>query len=115
TRRPRRCGWLDAVALKYSVDLCGITSVCMTLIDVLSDLDHVKICTAYKHRGKQLDYYRADVDTLAEVEPVYETLPAWRGNCSHCRRFDELPPEAQQYVNRVEQLIGAPIKMISVG
>ena len=115
TRRPRRCGWLDALAVKYSVALCGITHVAMTLIDVLSGLDHVQICTAYKNNGQRLDTFRADMDTLAEVEPVYETLPGWRGNISACRRFEELPKEAQQYVKRVEQLIGAPIKMVSVG
>ncbi|MGB7159636.1 MAG: adenylosuccinate synthase [Tepidisphaeraceae bacterium] len=115
TRRPRRCGWLDVMAVRYSVDLCGITHVALMLLDVLSGLDHVKICTGYKYRGAALDYFRADMDTLAEVEPVYETLPAWRGNISGCRRFDELPKEAQTYVKRVEQLIGAPIKMVSVG
>ncbi len=115
TRRPRRCGWLDAMALKYSVDLCGITAVALTLIDVLSGLDHVKICTGYKHYGTKLPYFRADMDTLAEVEPIYETLPGWRGNISACRHFEELPHEAQQYVKRVEQLIEAPIKMVSVG
>jgi adenylosuccinate synthase len=115
TRRPRRCGWLDAVALKYSVDLCGITTVALTLIDVLSGLDHIQICTGYKYHGTRLPYFRADMDTLAEVEPIYETLPGWRGNLSGCRRFEELPHEAQQYVKRVEQLIAAPIKMVSVG
>ena len=115
TRRPRRCGWLDAMAVKYSVALCGITHVALTLIDVLSGLDHVQICTAYKHRGQRIDTFRADMDTLAEVEPIYETLPGWRGNLSACRRFEDLPKEAQQYVKRVEQLIGAPIKMVSVG
>jgi adenylosuccinate synthase len=115
TRRPRRCGWLDAVALKYSVDLCGITTVALTLIDVLSGLDHIQICTGYKYHGSRLPYFRADMDTLAEVEPIYETLPGWRGNLSGCRRFEELPHEAQQYVKRVEQLIAAPIKMVSVG
>ena len=115
TRRPRRCGWLDALAVRYSVDLCGITAVCMTLIDVLSGLDHVNICVGYKYRGQRIDTFRADMDTLAEVEPIYETLPGWRGNLSGCRRFEELPREAQQYVKRVETLIGAPIKMVSVG
>jgi adenylosuccinate synthase len=115
TRRPRRCGWLDAMAVRYSVALNGITHVAMTLIDVLSGLDHVNICTAYKHRGQRLDSFRADMDTLAEVEPIYETLPGWRGNISGCRRFEELPKEAQQYVKRVETLIGAPIRMVSVG
>jgi adenylosuccinate synthase len=115
TRRPRRCGWLDCMALKYSVELCGITSVCITLLDVLSGLDHVKICTGYKHKGVTLDFFRADMDTLADVEPVYETLPGWRGNISGCHKFEELPREAQSYVKRVEQIIGAPIKIVSVG
>jgi adenylosuccinate synthase len=115
TRRPRRCGWFDAMAVRYSVDLCGVTHVALTLIDVLSGLDHVKICTGYKHRGVTMDYFRADMDTLAEVEPVYESLPGWRGNLTGCRRFEELPKEAQNYVKRIEQLIAAPIKMVSVG
>jgi adenylosuccinate synthase len=87
----------------------------MTLLDVLAGLDHLEICTSYKYRGARLPYFRADMDVLAEVEPVYETLPAWRGNISGCRNFDELPPEARQYVKRIEQLIGVPIKMVSVG
>lgn len=115
TRRPRRCGWLDCMALKYSVELCGITAVCITLLDVLSGLDHVKICTGYKHAGVTLSNFRADMDTLADVEPVYETLPGWRGNISSCRKFEELPREAQTYVKRVEQIIDAPIRMVSVG
>jgi adenylosuccinate synthase len=115
TRRPRRCGWFDAMAVKYAVDLCGITQIAMTLLDVLSGLDHVQICTGYKHRGTRLEYFRADMDILAEVEPIYETLPGWRGNITGARKFEELPREAQQYVKRVEQLVGAPIKMVSVG
>jgi adenylosuccinate synthase len=115
TGRPRRCGWFDAVAVKYSVDLCGITQIALTLIDVLSGLDHVKICTGYKSHGHALDYFRADMEVLAEVEPVYETVPGWRGNLTGCRSFAELPKEAQQYVRRLEQLAGAPIKLVSVG
>jgi adenylosuccinate synthase len=115
TRRPRRCGWFDAVAARYSADLCGVSAVAVTLLDVLSGLDHVQICTAYKYHGSHLPYFRADMDILAEVEPVYETLPGWRGNISGCRKFGELPPEAQQYIKRIEQLIGAAINMISVG
>ncbi len=87
----------------------------MTLLDVLTGLDHVQICTGYKHQGQRLDYFRADMDTLAEVEPIYETLPGWKQDLSACRRFEELPREAQQYVKRLETLIGAPIKMVSVG
>jgi adenylosuccinate synthase len=115
TRRPRRIGWFDALAVRYAVDLCGATHLALTLIDVLSGLDHVKICTGYKHRGLPMDYFRADMDTLAEVEPVYETMPGWRGNLTGCRRFEELPKEAQNYVKRIEQLVGAPIRLVSVG
>ncbi|MGH7178611.1 MAG: adenylosuccinate synthase [Tepidisphaeraceae bacterium] len=115
TRRPRRCGWFDAVAAKYSVELCGITHVVMTLIDVLSGLDHVQICTAYRHNGARLPYFNADAESLSQVQPVYETLPGWRGDLTLARRFGELPREAQQYVKRIEQLIGAPIRIVSVG
>jgi adenylosuccinate synthase len=115
TRRPRRCGWFDAVAVRYSSDLCGVNSVAMTLLDVLSGLDHLQICTSYKYRGTHLPYFRADMGILAEVEPVYETLPGWRGNITGCRNFAELPIEAQQYVKRIEHLIGAPVSMVSVG
>jgi adenylosuccinate synthase len=115
TNRPRRCGWFDAVAARYSADLCGVSSVTITLLDVLSGLDHVKICTSYKYRGSHLPYFRADMAILAEVEPSYETLPGWRGNISGCRNFGELPPEAQQYVKRIEQLLATPVSMVSVG
>ncbi len=115
TRRPRRCGWFDAMAVRYSVDLCGVTAIALTLLDVLSGLDHVQICTGYLCKGARLPYFRADMDTLAEVEPIYETLPGWRGNLTGCRRFEELPKEAQTYVLRLEHLAGAPIKMVSVG
>jgi len=115
TRRPRRCGWFDAMAVRYTVDLQGITAIVLTLLDVLSGLDHIQICTGYTYRGQRLDYFRADMDTLAEVQPIYETMPGWRGNISGCRNFSELPGEAQQYVKRLEQLVGAPIKLVSVG
>ena len=115
TRRPRRCGWFDAVAARYAVDLCGVTHIALTLLDVLSGLDHLQICTGYRYRGSRLEYFRADMDVLGEVEPVYETLPGWNGNISGCRRFEELPREAQTYVKTLEKLVGAPIKLVSVG
>jgi len=115
TRRPRRCGWFDSMAVRYSVDLCGITAITLTLLDVLSGLDELKICTGYTIRGKKLDYFRADMDTLAEVEPVYETLPGWKEDISGIRKFEELPAACQAYVKRLEDLVGAPIKMVSVG
>ncbi len=115
TRRPRRCGWFDSMAVRYSVDLCGITAICITLLDVLSGIDELKVCTGYTIRGKMLDYFRADMDTLAEVEPVYETLPGWKEDISGVRNFADLPATCQAYVIRLEALVGAPIKMVSVG
>jgi adenylosuccinate synthase len=115
TRRPRRCGWFDAMAVRYSVDLCGITQISLMLLDVLSGLEHIRICTGYKVRGQTLDYFRADMDVLAEVEPIYETLPGWKQDISQIRRYDELPAECKQYVKRLETLAGAPITMVSVG
>ncbi|HEX8913261.1 MAG TPA: adenylosuccinate synthase, partial [Humisphaera sp.] len=115
TRRPRRCGWFDAMAVKYSVELCGVTHIALTLLDVLSGLDQLKVCTGYTVGGKPLDYFRADMDTLAEVEPVYETLPGWKQDISQVRRWDDLPQEAKNYVQTLEKLVGAPIRMVSVG
>jgi adenylosuccinate synthase len=115
TRRPRRCGWFDAVVVKYSVDLCGVTEIVLTLLDVLSGLDELKICTGYRRSGVALHGFRADIQVLKEVEPVYETLPGWSESISGCRKFKDLPAPAQAYVNRIEELVGAPIRVVSVG
>jgi adenylosuccinate synthase len=115
TRRPRRCGWFDAFAVKYAVDLCGVTSAAVTLLDVLSGLDHIQVCTGYRMNGVVMESFRADMDSLAGAEPIYETLPGWREDISRCRSFDELPGDAQRYVKRIEQLCGVPISMVSVG
>lgn len=115
TRRPRRCGWFDAVAVRYAADLCGANFIALTLLDVLSGLEHLQICTGYNHRGTRLDYFRADADVLAECTPIYETLPGWKQEISSVRRYDELPQEAKTYVARLETLIGAPIRLIGVG
>jgi len=115
TRRPRRCGWFDAMAVRYAVELCGINGIGLTLIDVLSGLDEIKVCTGYTCNGKPMESFRADMDTLADVEPVYETLPGWREEIGACRSLADLPANARSYVDRIEQLISAPIKLVSVG
>lgn len=115
TRRPRRIGWFDAMVVKYASDLSGTTTIAVMLLDVLSGLDEIKICTGYMLRGAKMDYFRADMDTLAEVQPIYETLPGWKAELSACKTFNDLPPEAKNYVARLEQLIGVPISMVSVG
>lgn len=115
TGRPRRVGWFDAVAARYSADLCGCTSLAICLLDVLSGLDEVKLCVGYDMHGERLDYFRADMDTLADVTPVFETLPGWQEDISTCRSFEELPANALKYIARVEELAGAPVKLVSVG
>lgn len=114
TRRPRRCGWFDAVAVRYSVELCGVTAIALTLLDVLTGLDELKICVAYKQNGQTLDGFRADMDSLALVQPVYETMPGWKEDISAIRRFEDLPQAAQNYVKKLESIVGAPISMVSV-
>ena len=115
TRRPRRCGWFDAMAVRYAVELCGINGIGLTLIDVLSGIESIQVCTGYLRDGQPMESFRADMDTLADVEPVYETLPGWKEEIGACRTFESLPINAQNYVKRIEHLIGAPIKLVSVG
>ena len=115
TGRPRRVGWFDAVAARYAADLCGCTSLAICLLDVLGGLDELRICTGYELRGERLDYFRADMDTLADVVPIFETLAGWPEEIGGCRGFDELPPNAKRYIDRVEALAGAPVRLVSVG
>jgi adenylosuccinate synthase len=115
TGRPRRCGWLDLVALRYSARLSGVTGVALMLLDVLSGLPELKVCTGYTVGGKPLDRFPADIDALAAVEPVYESLPGFAEPVDGCRRYEDLPSNAKRYVERIEQALGVPVTMISVG
>jgi adenylosuccinate synthase len=115
TRRPRRCGWLDAVALLYTTRLSGIDTIAVMLLDVLSGLDELKICTAYEIDENVSAQFPSHVDDLRRAKPVYETLPGWKEEITECRSFDELPTNAQAYLRRISELVGQPIRMISVG
>jgi adenylosuccinate synthase len=115
TGRPRRVGWLDTVGLKYAAELSGATALAITLLDVLGCVDELKICTAHEIDGQAVTHFRTDATTLAKATPVYETLPSWTADISTCRHWQDLPKEAKQYVDRVEQLVGVPAKLISVG
>ena len=92
-----------------------MTSAAITLLDVLSGLDQIKICTGYTVNGKPMESFRADMDTLAQAEPIYESLPGWKDEIGACTDFDQLPRAAKDYVKRIEQLCGVPIQMVSVG
>lgn len=115
TGRPRRVGWFDAVAARYAADLCGCTALSINLLDVLSGIGDLQICTGYRFRGGVLDYFRADMDTLAEVEPIFETLEGWSEDISGCRSYGDLPAAARAYVERIEALCGARVELVSVG
>ena len=115
TGRPRRCGWFDGVLARYTARLNGLTSVALTRLDVLAQFDRVKICVAYELNDERVETLPAALSAAASVKPVYEELPGWRTEISDVRRLGDLPPEARQYLKRIEQLLGVPIDMISVG
>ncbi len=115
TRRPRRCGWFDAVAGRFSARVNGFTGVALTRLDVLDAFPALKICTAYTVDGVVCDRFPSSVDTLERCEPVYEELAGWQTPIGDIRTFDGLPPAAKAYVRRLEELIGCPIDLISVG
>jgi adenylosuccinate synthase len=115
TRRPRRCGWLDTVAVRYTSRLSGVTSISVMLLDVLSGFDELKICTAYRIDGQETTRYPSHVDDLRRAKPVFETLPGWSEEIFDCRTHEELPKNARAYLRRVSELVGQPIEMVSVG
>ncbi len=113
TGRPRRCGWLDAFALRYSVIVNGISEIALTKMDVLDTFDEITLCTAYKLDGKILKSIPADADTLERVEPVYETMPGWKSSLTGIRTYQDLPQAAKDYIGRIETLSGARVTIIS--
>ncbi len=115
TGRPRRCGWQDVVILRESVRLNGLTDLALTKLDVLSGLKEIRLCVAYTCNGKQLARPPQESAAMILARPVYETMPGWEEDISACKTWDELPTAAKAYVERLEQLSGVPVSMISVG
>jgi len=115
TGRPRRCGWLDLVALRYTAAVSGATGIALMLLDVLSGLPELKLCTAYRIDGVTTDRFPADSEVLDRAEPVYQTLPGFSQSISDCTEFDCLPEETVAYLHAIEEFIGTPIVMLSVG
>jgi adenylosuccinate synthase len=115
TGRPRRCGWFDAVAVRYSAAIAGADELAVMLLDVLSVADEISICTAYKRDGQRLDYFPSDAFLLEGCRPVYETLPGWKVDLGNARRLTDLPAAARRYVDRISQLLALPVSIISVG
>jgi len=115
TGRPRRCGWLDMVAARYSVMINGISNLALTKLDVLDGFENIKVCTGYKYGDKVLKFFPADQDCFKKVEPVYETLPGWNTTTSDKRKYSDLPENARKYIEYIEQNCGIPVKFVSVG
>ncbi len=115
TGRPRRCGWFDAVAARYTARLGGVTSVAITMLDVLSKLPEIQVCVAYELDGQRIDYFPAHVNDLRRLKPIYETLPGWQQDVTGARSLDDLPVAAIEYVKSIESLVGRRVEFISVG
>jgi adenylosuccinate synthase len=115
TGRPRRCGWFDAVAMRRSIQLNGVSGLCVTKLDVLDGLPTVRICTGYRRAGQPVDLLPFGAEDVATCEPLYEELPGWSATTFGARSWEALPPEAQRYLERLSELVGAPIDMVSTG
>ncbi|MBQ3641417.1 adenylosuccinate synthase [bacterium] len=117
TGRPRRCGWFDAVLSRYCVLVGGLTQMAITKIDVFDDFDELKVCVAYKDKrnGKIYKDYPTDINIHKYLEPVYETFKGWKSDISGAKSLEDLPQNARIYLNKLEELVGIPIKIISVG
>jgi adenylosuccinate synthase len=115
TGRARRVGWFDAAVARYSVALNGIGAVALTKLDVLDGLDPIRVCTGYRSKGVLQDYPMANISHLKHCEPVYEELPGWRTSTSGIRRPQDLPAAARRYIDRLGELAGAPVAIVSVG
>jgi adenylosuccinate synthase len=115
TGRARRCGWFDAVALKRTIVNSSVTGLCMTKLDVLDGLDSVRICTGYRRGDALSDEPPIFADAFAEVQPVYEELPGWSASTAGVRDYGQLPAAARHYLERVQELLGVPIDLISTG
>ena len=113
TGRKRRCGWFDAVMVRQSIKMAGITGIALTKLDVLDGLDEIKICVGYELGGKKLDYYPASQVYQAEVQPIYETFEGWKESTYGARSWGDLPAPAVKYVRHIEELIGAPVTLLS--
>ena len=115
TGRSRRCGWLDLSVVSYGAALNSLDYLAITRLDILDGLDEVKICVGYTRNGEPVQGFPASLDVLAECEPVYETFPGWKTDISGIRKYEELPEAARRYVERIAEVTGVQIGIVSVG
>ena len=115
TGRPRRCGWFDAVAVRYTARLSGIHYLSLMMMDVLSHFDTIQVCVAYELNGERINRFPCRAEDLRECKPVYETLPGWNVDVSNVRKLVDFPVNARRYIDRISELISVPIGVLSVG
>jgi len=115
TGRPRRCGWFDAVAARFSTRINGFTGIAITRLDILDGFAQLKICVGYELDGDKIDYFPASVTALERCQPIYEELPGWQASTRHIRQYEQLPAEARQYIARLEEFTSCPVSLICVG
>jgi len=115
TGRPRRCGWFDAVAARFSTRINGFTGVAITRLDILDALAQLKICVGYKLDGDKIDYFPASVAALERCQPIYKELAGWQTPTSHIQEYEQLPVEARRYIAKLEELLSCPVNLISIG
>jgi len=115
TGRPRRCGWFDAVAVRYTVRLSGVDVLAVMMLDVLSQLPEIQVCVAYELDGERIDHFPSHVEQLRKVVPIYESLPGWQQDISHIRQLKDLPINARGYLDRLSELTNRPIGVVSIG
>lgn len=115
TKRRRRCGWLDIPVLLYTSMVNGYTAICITKLDILDTLDEIKMCVSYLKDGSVLSYFPSSSDELASVQPNYVKMPGWKTSIENIRAFNDLPQEAKDYVLKIQELLGVPVKWIGVG
>jgi adenylosuccinate synthase len=115
TGRPRRCGWFDAVIARYSARINGLTSLAITKMDVLDQVETIKVCTHYNCEGGTLENFPASIEKLSKCEPVYVDLHGWKMEIENLQSFEDLPENAQKYIGYIEKVTGVPVNMISVG
>jgi len=115
TGRPRRCGWLDIIALKEAVRTNGLTGIALTKMDVLNELETIKVCTAYRHGEQLLEEFPQDFDVLKECTPVYEEVPGWQCDINTIQEYAQLPQQVRDYVDKIEAWTGCPVVLVSVG
>ena len=113
--RARNCGWFDAVAARFTARINGFTGVAITKLDIFDVMPTLKICTGYIVDGKPVDEFPSSISILEKCQPVYEELPGWQSPTTPIRKFEELPEQARNYIDRLEELISCPVQLISVG